>query len=58
MRETELCHVEQHFRPKVRGLLVLAQVLGDRELDFCLLMSSVASLLGGLGYASYAAARV
>ena len=29
----------------------------DKSLDFCYLMSSLASLLGGLGYASYAAAN-
>ncbi len=45
------------FRAKVEGLHVLDQVLADRPLDFCLLFSSMASVLGGLGFAAYAAAN-
>jgi len=37
--------------------LVLGKVLQGRELDFCLLQSSLASVLGGLGFAAYAAAN-
>ena len=37
--------------------VVLEQLLGDRELDFCLLMSSGSSFLGGLGFAAYSAAN-
>ncbi|MEM9905081.1 MAG: SDR family NAD(P)-dependent oxidoreductase [Cyanobacteria bacterium P01_D01_bin.44] len=48
---------EQQFRPKVHGLLVLEQVLQGQALDFCLLMSSLASILGGLGYVAYGAAN-
>ena len=51
----ELC--ERHFRAKVHGLDALAEVLGDRPLDFCLLFSSLSSVLGGLGFAAYAAAN-
>ncbi len=47
----------QQFQPKVRGLSVLQSVLAERELDFCLLMSSLSSILGGLGFVSYAAAN-
>ncbi|GMU10231.1 type I polyketide synthase [Corallococcus caeni] len=46
-----------HFDPKVRGLQVLASLLEGRELDFCILCSSLASVLGGLGYAAYASAN-
>ncbi|MHC5926260.1 type I polyketide synthase [Nostoc sp.] len=49
---------EQQFQPKVDGLLVLEKVLQDRELDFCLLLSSVSSILGGLGFVAYSAANL
>ncbi len=45
------------FGPKVGGVLALAQALTGRELDFVLLMSSVSTVLGGLGFAAYAAAN-
>jgi len=45
------------FRPKLAGSLTLAEVLADEPLDFCLLGSSTASLLGGLGFTTYAAAN-
>lgn len=44
-------------RTKVSGLHVLEQVLQDRRLDFCLLQSSLSSLVGGLGLGAYAAAN-
>jgi acyl transferase domain-containing protein/acyl carrier protein len=50
-------HCEQQFRPKVYGLLVLKQILSDRSLDFCMITSSLASVLGGFGFAAYAAAN-
>jgi acyl carrier protein len=37
---------------------VLERVLEGKPLDFCLLMSSLASLLGGIGQATYAAANL
>jgi natural product biosynthesis luciferase-like monooxygenase protein len=48
---------EQHFVAKVRGTLALEQALGDRDCDFVWLVSSLASVLGGLGLAAYAAAN-
>ena len=48
---------EAHFGPKRDGVLALDGVLGDRALDFCVLMSSLSGLLGGLGYAAYASAN-
>ncbi|NMF62565.1 polyketide synthase (plasmid) [Brasilonema octagenarum UFV-E1] len=49
---------EQQFQPKIYGLLVLKKVLQDKELDFCLLLSSLSSVLGGLGYVAYSAANL
>ncbi len=48
---------EEQFRPKARGVYALREALGDTELDFCLLVSSISSLLGGLGFTAYAAAN-
>ncbi len=48
----------QHFQAKVRGTLVLSELLRERRLDFCLLQSSLAAVLGGLGLVAYAAANL
>ncbi len=45
-----------HFRPKIQGAETLARVLPP-DLDFCMVFSSVATALGGLGGAAYAAAN-
>jgi len=47
----------EHFLPKVQGTQVLDRVLAGRQLDFCLLMSSLSAVLGGLGFGAYAAAN-
>ena len=46
------------FEPRMRGLFVLEEILSGQELDFCLLVSSLASILGGVGQAAYAAANL
>jgi acyl transferase domain-containing protein len=43
--------------PKVRGALVLAEVFADAPAGFGVMMSSLASVLGGIGYAGCAAAN-
>ena len=55
--ETTRDQVAQHFRAKAHGLLVLEEVLAGLQLDFCLLTSSLSTVLGGLGLAAYAAAN-
>jgi acyl transferase domain-containing protein len=45
-----------HFHSKAHGLYTLASIVPD-ELDFCLVTSSLASILGGLGGSAYAAAN-
>lgn len=49
---------EQQFRSKVYGVLALEKALQNRELDFCLLLSSLSSVLGGLGFVAYSAANI
>jgi len=46
---------EIYFHPKARGLFVLEKVLRGRQLDFCLLTSTISSVLGGLGLFSVTA---
>ncbi|MEM8530260.1 MAG: SDR family oxidoreductase [Chloroflexota bacterium] len=48
---------EWHFQPKVHGLYALETALQDHQLDFCLLFSSLSTVLGGLGLVAYAAAN-
>ncbi|AZK48524.1 non-ribosomal peptide synthetase/type I polyketide synthase [Paenibacillus lentus] len=57
LEETEEMRCEQHFSAKLYGLLVLEQALKGKELDFCLLTSSLSPMLGGLGFVAYAAAN-
>ena len=57
IQETDLADCERQFQAKVYGPLVLEKVLEGADLDFCLLQSSLASILGGLGFAAYAAAN-
>lgn len=48
---------EEHFRPKAQGLIILSELLQSVNLDFCVLLSSTASILGGLGFMAYSAAN-
>jgi len=49
--------IGSHLRPKVVGVSVLDAVLTRHHVDFAILCSSVAAILGGVGFASYAAAN-
>lgn len=46
-----------HFVPKAHGQIALEAVLADHEADFCLLLSSLAGVLGGLRLLAYGAAN-
>jgi acyl transferase domain-containing protein len=48
---------EMHFQAKVHGLLALDEILRGTELDFFLLTSSIATVLGALGAGTYAASN-
>jgi acyl transferase domain-containing protein/acyl carrier protein len=49
---------EEQFQPKIYGLYALESVLRDHMIDFCVLFSSNASILGGLGLVAYTAANL
>jgi polyketide synthase PksJ len=53
--DRETCEV--HFGSKIRGLYVLEELTGDRALDFCILTSSLSSILGGITLYAYSAAN-
>ena len=57
LRDMSPARCEIHFGAKVHGLHVLEELLGSRPLDFCLIASSLSSVLGGLGDLGYAAAN-
>ncbi|KOP26849.1 hypothetical protein AMR41_08275 [Hapalosiphon sp. MRB220] len=58
IQETSQVECSEQFQAKVRGLFVLKKVLQGRALDFCLLTSSLSSVLGGLGFVAYSAANL
>ncbi|SFR69965.1 type I polyketide synthase [Anaeromicropila populeti] len=45
------------IKPKIQGTKVLDTLLGEEELDFCILFSSMTTLLGGAGQSDYTAAN-
>ncbi len=47
----------RQLQPKVGGVHVLDELLRERGADFCLLVSSLSTILGGLNYGAYAAAN-
>lgn len=55
IEETDHITCEQQFQTTMHAVLALAEALADKQLDFCLLASSLSSILGGLGLVAYAA---
>ncbi|GCF10053.1 non-ribosomal peptide synthetase/type I polyketide synthase [Dictyobacter arantiisoli] len=55
VRDTDWHQYDLLVQAKVRGTYVLGQVLQGIPLDFCIVLSSLASVLGGLGLLSYTA---
>jgi acyl carrier protein len=55
--ELDRDNCEPHFNAKIHGLMVLEKVLNDIPLDFCMLTSSLSSVLGGLTLYAYSAAH-
>ncbi|MGD2090955.1 MAG: SDR family NAD(P)-dependent oxidoreductase [Candidatus Aminicenantes bacterium] len=55
---TTVLDCTRHFQAKIYGLPVLEEIFAKRDLDFCLLTSSLSSILGGLGFIAYSAANI
>lgn len=49
---------EQQFRPKISGLKVLEALIAPLAPRFCVLFSSTAAVLGGIGSVAYSAANL
>jgi acyl transferase domain-containing protein/acyl carrier protein len=49
--------VALHRRGKIDGVHALIKALSGADIDFCLLVSSLSTRLGGIGYAAYAGAN-
>jgi acyl carrier protein/NADP-dependent 3-hydroxy acid dehydrogenase YdfG len=54
--ETAVCDL--HFQAKSYGVNVLETALASRRLDFCMLLSSLTPILGGIGEAAYSASNL
>ena len=49
---------EEHFRSKILGVINMKNELEEFISDFCILLSSISSQLGGLGFSAYSAANL
>ncbi|HEV2855695.1 MAG TPA: SDR family NAD(P)-dependent oxidoreductase [Thermoanaerobaculia bacterium] len=58
VRELDREACSWHFQPKAHALFALEKALAGRELDFCVLLSSLATVLGGVAYSAYTAANL
>jgi len=58
IRSLQRSDCEEQFRPRLQGLRTLEKVLHDRSLDFCVVHSSLAAVMGVLGFVSYTAAHL
>lgn len=58
IKDCDQAACKEHFQAKVYGLLALESALDGRVTDFCLLLSSLASVLGGIGQVAYAACNI
>lgn len=60
IQEITRADCERHFQPKAHGLFVIDEALAETatETDFRLSLSSLSSVLGGLGFVAYAAANI
>jgi acyl carrier protein len=58
IQDLDLAHCQALLQPRLVGSLALADLLRDWSPDFCLVVSSLASILGGLGAAAYTAANL
>ncbi|MBF2003880.1 MAG: KR domain-containing protein [Synechococcales cyanobacterium M58_A2018_015] len=57
IQDLTAAEIAAQLRSKVQGLLTLEQVLRGRVCDFYLLQSSLSTIVGGVGFAAYAAAN-
>lgn len=47
--------IEEQFEAKCKGIEVLEELTKDIDLEFCLILTSISAMLGGIGFFAYAA---
>ncbi len=57
IKDLDVVQAYRQFMPKVQGAKVIQQLMNEFPVKFCLSYSSIASILGGIGLASYAASN-
>ena len=57
LHNKQVADVVQVLRPKIAGLLAIHEAVADIRLDFMVLFSSIAGVLGNIGQADYASAN-
>lgn len=50
--------IDEHFRAKLDGVVVLNKLLKSRNVDFCLITSSMSTILGGMKLGAYGASNI
>ena len=58
LQTAQVADCAPHFRAKLGGAQVLDRLLHGQPLDFCIAFSSLAAVLGGMGFGAYSAANV
>ncbi|NVO09465.1 MAG: amino acid adenylation domain-containing protein [Bacteroidales bacterium] len=58
IHEIDKKYSETHFHSKIYTLITLDEVFRNKSLDFCVIFSSISSILGGIGFYSYASANI
>jgi len=56
--DLDMTDFDVQFDAKVRGVQVLDALLGDKDLDFCMLVSSLSPIVGGVGFGAYGPANM
>jgi acyl transferase domain-containing protein len=56
--DTDTAGAIRRFEARLRGLETVREALDGQEPDFCLLVSSLSAVLGGVGQAAYAGANI
>lgn len=56
IEDTKIAEIEQQLQIREDGLIALDIILDKYDYDFCILFSSIASILGGIGQFGYAGA--
>jgi surfactin family lipopeptide synthetase A len=57
LSELDRLNCQRQLRSKADAIATLERSLASIELDFCLIVSSLSTVVGGFGYAAYAAAQ-